>query len=75
MDNNNNLEKAAPEVIGDKATGNDRVIIYTVREGDTLWDIANRYGVALNDLKRWNKRRNNIIRPGDELKIITTRNE
>lgn len=28
--------------------------VHTVRAGDTLWDIARRYGVSLSDLARWN---------------------
>lgn len=47
-------------------------IIYTVRDGDTLWDIASRYQVSIRDLKRWNNRSSNLIKPGDELKIITS---
>ncbi len=46
-------------------------IIYTVRSGDTLWDIATRYGVSITDLKKWNNRRSNLIKPGDELRIRT----
>jgi membrane-bound lytic murein transglycosylase D len=48
-----------------------KTIIYTVRRGDTLWDIASRYSVSIRDIKRWNNRRSNLIKPGDELKIIT----
>jgi membrane-bound lytic murein transglycosylase D len=48
-----------------------KTIIYTVRRGDTLWDIASRYHVSIRDIKRWNNRRSNMIKPGDELKILT----
>ncbi len=47
-------------------------VIYTVRRGDTLWDIAARYGVSIRDIKRWNNRRSNLIKPGDRLKIIVS---
>ncbi len=47
-----------------------KVIYYTVRRGDNLWDIANRFGVRIQDIKRWNNRRSNLIKPGDQLKII-----
>jgi len=53
-------------------TSGGKTVVYTVRSGDTLWDIASRYGVSIRDIKKWNNRRSNLIKPGDELKIITT---
>jgi len=38
-----------------------------VRSGDTLVEIANRYGVSVNDLRRWNGLSSNLIRPGQTL--------
>ena len=29
-------------------------IVYTVREGDTLWNIAKAYGTTVNDIARYN---------------------
>ncbi|MEJ2634769.1 MAG: LysM peptidoglycan-binding domain-containing protein [Calditrichia bacterium] len=52
--------------------GNGKTIMYTVRSGDTLWDIASRYGVSIRDIKNWNNRRSNRIRPGDQLKIVVS---
>ncbi len=45
-------------------------IYHTVKPGDTLWDIAQRYGVSIREIKKWNGRRSNLIRPGDQLKIL-----
>ncbi len=43
---------------------------YTVRRGDTLWEIARRYNVSLSDLTSWNNiRTSSILRPGQELII------
>jgi membrane-bound lytic murein transglycosylase D len=47
-----------------------KTIIHTVRSGDTLWDIAQSYEVSIRDIKRWNGKRNSVIHPGEELKII-----
>lgn len=50
------------------------VVQYRVRSGDTLWRIAQRYGVTTSNLVAWNKLpRNGLIRPGDNLKIYVTR--
>ena len=43
---------------------------HTVQTGETPGGIAARYGVAVNDLLRWNNLSGNaVIRPGDELVI------
>ena len=42
-------------------------IRYVVQEGDTLWDIALMYNLRVDDIRRWNNIRGNIIRPKDEL--------
>jgi membrane-bound lytic murein transglycosylase D len=66
-----NQETASSVDVPLKQSEDNRVIIYTVKQGDTLWDIASRYQVSIRDIKIWNKRQSNLIRPGDELKIIT----
>jgi len=40
---------------------------YVVRSGDTLYDIARRYGVSLDELKRRNGLSGSLIKPGDVL--------
>jgi len=42
---------------------------HLVVTGDTLWDIARKYGCMPEDLKRENKIRSNMIHPGKKLKI------
>jgi len=46
-------------------------IKYTVQRGDSLWSIAKRYKVRVNDLLRWNDlSKNSVIQPGQAIKII-----
>ncbi|MEX2122707.1 MAG: LysM peptidoglycan-binding domain-containing protein [Woeseia sp.] len=50
--------------------GNDttRKLRYTVRNGDSLYLIANRFRITISDLVRWNSiDRNKILRPGQTL--------
>ncbi len=51
-----------------KKSKNNRVVVYRVRPGDSLWKIARKFGVSLEKLKAWNNLVSNIIRPG--LKLI-----
>ena len=45
------------------------MIKYRVRSGDVLGKIADRYGVRVSDIKRWNRLRGNNIRVGQRLTI------
>lgn len=44
-------------------------ISYTVRNGDSLYRIANRYSVSIDDLHRWNKIKGKYLQPGQKLKV------
>ncbi len=43
--------------------------LYTARRGDTLVTIADRFGVSLNDLRRWNKLTGVKVAPGRRLHV------
>ncbi len=47
-----------------------RVIYHKVKSGQTLSDIAAKYGISVNKLKKWNNIRRSHIRTGTRLKII-----
>lgn len=42
---------------------------YRVQVGDTLWDIARRYGVGVQELKKWNNMTDGKLQPGRKLKV------
>ena len=50
--------------------GSGKVIIYKVKRGQTLSEIAARNGVSLIKLKKWNNIKSSKIKPGQRLKII-----
>ena len=52
-----------------KTRNSIRNVSYTVRRGDTLNTIANRFNVDVNDIRRWNRNTNGVI-PGQRLKLI-----
>ena len=43
--------------------------LYTVRRGDTLVTIADRFGVSLNQLRRWNRISGIRVAPGRRLRV------
>ncbi|WP_255460828.1 transglycosylase SLT domain-containing protein [Edaphobacter albus] len=66
---------------GDSAAEGDELVIpvtvaaaaraqhYTARRGDTLVTVADRFGVSVEDLRRWNRLSSNTIRPGHVLRV------
>jgi len=43
---------------------------HTVKRGDNLGDIANKYGVSVAELKQWNRIKGNSIMAGQRIKIL-----
>ena len=60
---------ASPQVSPATTLGNTtRKLRYTVRNGDSLYLIASRFRVSINDIARWNNiDKNKILRPGQKL--------
>jgi membrane-bound lytic murein transglycosylase D len=48
-------------------------LVYRVRRGDTLYGIARKHGVTVEDLRAWNNLRGSAIGIGDRLNIRTSR--
>lgn len=48
-------------------------VVYRVRKGDTLFGIARRHGVSIENLRAWNGLRGSAIGVGDRLQIQTSR--
>ena len=52
-----------------KVVASTKTSVYTVRRGDTLWDISRRYGVSVNTLMRSNGLRTKKLSIGQKLRI------
>ncbi len=44
---------------------------HTVRKGDNIGEISQKYGVSISEIKKWNRLRNNNVMLGAKLKILT----
>jgi membrane-bound lytic murein transglycosylase D len=68
LDTENNREKPLSQNI----VTNDSVK-YKVRSGDNLGKIANKYGVEINQIKKWNHLKSSTIKSGQYLTIFPKR--
>jgi membrane-bound lytic murein transglycosylase D len=64
------IELLAKNAVGTTAGRN--LIVYQVKNGDVLGSIAQRYHVRIDDLRKWNNIRGNIIRAGQRINIWVT---
>jgi len=48
------------------------IVVYVVKEGDTLWQIGKRYYVSVNQIKEMNGLTSDTIRKGDKLLLVKT---
>lgn len=61
-----------PGIISSDAgsAGSGNYIIYTIKRGDSLWEIAKAHNVSIKELARWNNiSTRSRLYPGDKLKI------
>jgi membrane-bound lytic murein transglycosylase D len=52
------------------AVANARPQRYVLRRGDTLVTVADRFGVSVEELRRWNHLSSNVVRPGASLAVV-----
>jgi membrane-bound lytic murein transglycosylase D len=43
---------------------------YAVRRGDSLITVADRFGVSVEELRRWNHLSSNVVKPGSSLAVV-----
>lgn len=58
-------------ISADTAENNEKKIddLYTVRSGDSLWKISQRFGIQVYELKAWNQLSADLIHPGQKLAV------
>lgn len=66
----NNLTIGMRLIIPTDITGSDNSNIYIVKPGDSLYKIANMYGMSVNELKTLNSLTSNLLNVGQQLKVL-----
>lgn len=49
--------------------GGKKVVVHSVRMGQSLWEISQKYNVSIDQIREWNKLQDNILRANQKLKI------
>lgn len=63
-------QSQAPAQKATVAKNEDGVNVYTVRSGDSLWSISQKFpGVSVDNIKKWNDISGSKLKPGMKLKI------
>jgi hypothetical protein len=53
----------------DTAEEDDRDVYYTVRSGDTLWNIARRHSASVQQIKTMNRINGSSLQPGQRIRV------
>ena len=75
-DTGSNTKAANSEIskkaVVDTTKADQKMVYYTVKSGDTLWSISQKYsGVTIDQLKEWNKLSGTAgLKVGQKLKVI-----
>ncbi len=48
---------------------------YTVASGDSVWSVANKHGITMDQLRSWNNIKNDFIYPGQRLVVKNSGNK
>jgi LysM repeat protein len=51
----------------DSTSADDEAVYHTVRQGDNLWDIARKYQVSVDQIRRLNDVQS--LRPGERIRV------
>lgn len=64
-------QKSTKNNVESTKQASNNVTSYKVKDGDTLWKIAQRFKVNPAQIRNWNSKKNDDIRPGEVLTIKT----
>lgn len=71
----NNVPEETKVVVYEETKTKSKLAYHSVRRGESLGLIAQKYDVTVTELKRWNNLRSSFISAGKKLKIYSTKEE
>jgi len=75
LNNNNNLSIGQKLLVVDTSSSEDVGVYYTVKNGDTLYGIANKFNLSVEELKNINNLKSNNLSIGQKLLVSGTLKE
>ena len=63
--------KAAPSSFEETAHASSRMIIHSVKNGESLWDLSKKYSVTIAMLKKWNGLKGDNLYPRQKIRIYS----
>jgi membrane-bound lytic murein transglycosylase D len=60
-------KSGTPLLANTSPVADPEAVYYTVRAGDTLWEISKKYNISISNLKKLNNKNSSKIRPGELL--------
>jgi membrane-bound lytic murein transglycosylase D len=71
----NSLPEETKVVVYEETKTKSKLAYHSVRRGESLGLIAQKYGVTVTELKRWNNLKSSTITAGKKLKVYSTKEE
>lgn len=71
----NNKPEETKVIVYEETKTKSKVAYHSVRKGESLGVIAQKYDVTVTELKRWNNLKSSTITAGKKLKVYSTREE
>lgn len=66
-------EAPTKKVPAEKTPASGKFVSHTVAPGESLWDISRKYGVSIEEIVEWNRKKSTKVKAGEVLKIGTDR--
>lgn len=66
-------EAPTKKVPAEKTPAPGKFVSHTVAPGESLWDISRKYGVSIEEIVEWNRKKSTKVKAGEVLKIGTDR--
>jgi LysM repeat protein/cell wall-associated NlpC family hydrolase len=67
-------DATASKIVKSTSSPKQMTVTHRVKSGESFYTIAEKYGCSVKDLKIWNHKTVNKIKPGEKLVIYSTRN-